>query len=219
MGRDGPTSDELSAQRIEAWQRGEEAAVRAVFERYYPRAVRLAALSGMTLDEAQDCAQDIVLHAFERRRQLRDPQAFSLWFHRIATRRILNDLERRRQSHEVALDEAADLSEDWQRHCAQQPDEQVILAERRQALWESIQSLAPRYRVALALRYYGEFSLREIATMLGVREGTLRVTLHRALARLRQQVTECASIDPLTTESLPRSETTETTETTGGRLS
>jgi RNA polymerase sigma-70 factor (ECF subfamily) len=177
---------------IQAWQRGEESAVRAVFDVYYPRAVHLAVLSGMTPDEAQDCAQSAFVRAFEQRRRLRVPQAFSLWFHRIATRSILDTFRLGQRRNEVALDVAAEAAEDWQRRQAPQPDEQVLAAELRQTLWRHIQTLPPRARVALALRYYDDFSLRDIATILDVREGTLRVTVHRALAQLRRLAAEMA---------------------------
>jgi RNA polymerase sigma-70 factor (ECF subfamily) len=192
---------------IEAWQRGEELATRAVFDAYYPRAVRLAVLSGMTPDEAQDCAQNAFVRAFEQRRRLREPQAFSLWFHRIATRSILDTLRLGQRRHEVTLDAAAEAPEDWQRRQAPQPDEQVIAAELRQTLWRHIQTLPPRARVALALRYYDDFSLRDIATMLDMREGTLRVTMHRALAQLRRLAAEMA---PAETPAAPRDTTLDT---------
>src|SRR5215469_13443610 len=89
----------------EGWRRGEEAAVRALFGLYFPRAVRIGALSGLTLDEANDCAQEAFVHAFERRGQLRDPQAFPLWFHRILTRRILDSLAARARRREEPLGE------------------------------------------------------------------------------------------------------------------
>jgi RNA polymerase sigma-70 factor (ECF subfamily) len=200
MGREESASGTLSAETIRAWQRGEESAVRAVFDAYYPRAVRLATLSGLTLDEAQDCAQDAIVRAFEQRRQLRDPQAFSLWFHRIATRSMLDMLRLGRHAREVELDAAADLPEDWQRRQPPQPDEQALLAELRQALWAEVQALPPRARIALALRYDGDFSLRDIAAMLGMREGALRVTVHRALAHLRERiVSDAATREPQAT--------------------
>lgn len=177
---------------IQAWQRGEEIAARAVFDAYYPRAVRLAILSGMTHDEAQDCAQNAFVRAFEQRRTLRDPQAFSLWFHRIASRSILDTFRLGQRRNEVELDAAIGASEDWQRRRAPQPDEQVLAAELRQTLWRHIQTLPPRARVALALRYYDDFSLRDIATILDMREGTLRVTTHRALAQLRRLTAKMA---------------------------
>lgn len=201
MGREKTAGVAPPVETIQAWQRGEESAVRTVFDAYYPRAARLAILSGMTSDEAQDCAQNAFVRAFEQRRTLRDPQAFSLWFHRIATRSILDTLRLGQRRHEVALDAAGELPEDWQRRQAPQPDEQVIAAELRQTLWRHIQTLPPRARVALALRYYDDFSLRDIATMLDMREGTLRVTVHRALAQLRGLAAEMA---PAETPATPR---------------
>jgi DNA-directed RNA polymerase specialized sigma24 family protein len=44
--------------------------------------------------------------------------------------------------------------------------------------------------MAIVLRYYGDFSLREVADLLGQCEGTVHVTLHRALHTLRQGLPE-----------------------------
>jgi RNA polymerase sigma-70 factor (ECF subfamily) len=179
----GGGAEELAA--IRGWQRGDEPAVRAVFGIYYPRAVRLAALSGLADAEAQDCAQEAFVHAFERRSQLREVKAFPLWFHRIATRHILDALEQRRPGRDLPLESASELDEDWQRHQVEQPDELALDGETREQLWCAVQALPPHYRLPLVLRYYGDFSTREVASMLDMREGTLRVTLHRALALLR----------------------------------
>ena len=191
--------DMVPVAAIEGWRRGEEQAVRVVFGVYYARAVRLAALSGLGIDEAQDCAQEAFVHAFGRRQQLRDPQAFPLWFHRIVTHHILDLLGERRRGKEVGLDSAAALAEDWQRQQVPQPDEVAIAAEQRAALWSSVQALPPRYRVPLVLRYYGNFSPREVARLMGTREGTMRVTLHRALRQLRLQAPEDATHEQLAT--------------------
>jgi RNA polymerase sigma-70 factor (ECF subfamily) len=170
---------------VEAWQRGEEQAVHTLFDTWYPRAVRLAALSGLSLDSAQDCAQDAFVQAFKRRQQLRDPKAYPLWMHRIFTRRVLDALEVRGARREVPLSDAEDMAEDWQRRQSAQPETLALVAEQREQLWQSVQTLPPRERVAIVLRYYGDFSLREVADLMDLREGTLRVTLHRAINRLR----------------------------------
>lgn len=56
----------------------------------------MGALSGLGVDAARECAQDVFTHAFERRMQLRDPQAFAPWYHRILTRVILDRTSQRR---------------------------------------------------------------------------------------------------------------------------
>ena len=60
---------------ITRWQNADEQATHTLFNRYYPRMVHLAILSGLARDEAQDCAQEAFLRAFERRKQLRDRKA------------------------------------------------------------------------------------------------------------------------------------------------
>ncbi len=177
--------DDTELATIQAWQKGDEQAVHTIFNSYYPRAVRLAALSGLASEEAQDCAQEAFLLAFERRAQLRDPAAFPLWFHRIITHRILDTLEARQRTRKVSLEALQEIRENWEGNRAAQPEELAISAERSQQLWQSVQQLPAQYRVPLVLRYYGNFSLAEVAALIGKREGTIRVTIHRALQQLR----------------------------------
>lgn len=184
---------ESEAAIVAAWQRGDEQAVRTLFNLHYPRLVRLAVLSGLQLEEAQDCAQEAFLRAFERRHQLRDLTAFPLWFQRIATRHILNTLKAHQRHKHVPLDEGGELSEDWERTQVALPDEIAISIESQEQLWQCVQALPPNYRVPLVLRYYGDLSLREIADVLDKREGTVRVLIHRALQRLRLSSQEVSS--------------------------
>jgi len=188
---------------VEGWRRGEEAAVRAIFGLYFPRAVRIGALSGLTLDEAKDCAQEAFVHAFERRGQLRNAQAFPLWFHRILTRRVLDALGARTRRREKPLGEVSELAEEWPREEPARPDMLALEAELRAELWEYVQALPTQYRVPVVLRYYGDFSLHEVAELVGAREGTVRVQLHRALGQLRIQIAHLPAHDRLAPSQAP----------------
>jgi RNA polymerase sigma-70 factor (ECF subfamily) len=175
--------------RLQGWRRGDEAAARDVFARYYPRAVRIALLSGLSSDDAQDCAQDAFVQAYERRTQLRDLKAFPLWFHRIVTRRILDALTGPRKRERV-LESGSDAdcwSAAQMASYAPPSDELVVRAEEREEIWRWVQALPPRARTAIVLRYYADFSTREVASMLDVRAGAARVILHRAIAELRER--------------------------------
>ncbi len=175
--------DDCEPATVQAWLRGENEAIDTLFAIYYPRAVRLAVLSGLGVEEAEDCAQEAFLQAFEHRNQLRNLKALPFWFHRIITRRILDYLQVRQSKKEVSLDTVV-LFEDWERRQEAQPDEVAIVSEERTWLWSNIQKLTPQYRVPLVLRYYGGFSVQEVAKMMEKREGTIRVTVHRALHQL-----------------------------------
>ncbi|GHO74004.1 RNA polymerase sigma factor [Ktedonobacter sp. SOSP1-85] len=177
---------------ILAWQQGDEQATHTLFNLHYPRCVRLAVLSGLAFDDAQDCAQEAFLRAFEHRHQLRDPLAFPLWFQRIVTRHIVDALKVRQQKQHILLDQTDALREEWECSSDMQPEAVAISQERRTHLWRCVQMLPVKYRVPLILRYYGDYSFSEIAQLLEKREGTIRTTLHRALRKLRLSSTEAS---------------------------
>jgi RNA polymerase sigma factor (sigma-70 family) len=100
----------------------------------------------------------------------------------------MNALQSQAHKRFLALEHAALLEEDWHRQRIPQPDDLAIATEAREVLWTHIQQLAPRDRLIITLRYYADAQLPEIASTLGLREGAVRVALHRALARLRMSV-------------------------------
>jgi RNA polymerase sigma-70 factor (sigma-E family) len=54
--------------------------------------------------------------------------------------------------------------------------------------WAAVRRLPPRQRAVLALRFYEDLPLAEIAQVLGCRLGTVKSNLHRGLARLRKEL-------------------------------
>lgn len=71
---------------------------------------------------------------------------------------------------------------------ADPPDTAVIAAEERAWLLAHLNRLREEDRTILTLRYILELPEAEIAATLGVRRGTVKSRLHRALGRLRSQV-------------------------------
>ncbi|MGH9017331.1 MAG: RNA polymerase sigma factor [Acidimicrobiales bacterium] len=56
---------------------------------------------------------------------------------------------------------------------------------RRVTVLSALETLAPRQRLAVVLRYHADLSVAEIARAMQCREGTVKATLHHALGRLR----------------------------------
>jgi RNA polymerase sigma-70 factor (sigma-E family) len=59
-------------------------------------------------------------------------------------------------------------------------------SEMRDALGRALRRLPERQRLAVMLRYYEDMSEREIAEVLGVSVGTVKSTVSRGMARLRE---------------------------------
>ncbi|HEY8480045.1 MAG TPA: SigE family RNA polymerase sigma factor [Spirillospora sp.] len=64
-------------------------------------------------------------------------------------------------------------------------DDHAVRAEMRDALGRALGRLPERQRLIVMLRYYEDMSEREIAEILGVSVGTVKSTVSRAMARLR----------------------------------
>ena len=70
------------------------------------------------------------------------------------------------------------------------PDRGVEGRESGERLAVALRALPERQRAVVVLRHYQELSLEEIATTLGMSLGTVKSSLHRALHRMRDTLTE-----------------------------
>jgi RNA polymerase sigma factor (sigma-70 family) len=68
------------------------------------------------------------------------------------------------------------------------PEERIVIAADLDETWAAVCRLPPRQRAVVALRYYEDLPEAEIARILGCRLGTVKSSLHRALAALRRQL-------------------------------
>lgn len=133
-------------------------------------------------DDRADAVQAVFLRAFERLKDLRQPERFASWLWAIS-RNVAADFYRRRREL-VTVD--GDLPE--QEDSEPLPD---VVAEVG-ALWARAQGeialLSRRDATAITLSASFGFGTHELAAALGVSEGNAKVILHRARTRLRRQL-------------------------------
>jgi RNA polymerase sigma-70 factor, ECF subfamily len=147
----------------------------------YPRVYRtLAAILGDS-SEAEDCAQDAFVKAFQAWNRWRPDAPAEAWIHRIAVNRAISyrrsarlrsvgELLRRLGKPKGSADPA---------HVATQPD-----------LLTALRSIPPKLAAAIVLRHYHGYNNREIAAALGVSERTIGTRLNQAAERLRPLLEE-----------------------------
>jgi RNA polymerase sigma-70 factor (ECF subfamily) len=68
------------------------------------------------------------------------------------------------------------------------PEQQLLRAENREELQRAVLKIPPDYRMVLVLHDMEELSTEKVASITGLREGTVRVRLHRARVFLRNQL-------------------------------
>ena len=53
---------------------------------------------------------------------------------------------------------------------------------------QALASLDPQHREVIVLRYFADMTVPQVALSVGIREGTAKSRLHRALGRLREEL-------------------------------
>jgi RNA polymerase sigma-70 factor, ECF subfamily len=140
-------------------------------------AYRLARAILHDATDAQDATHDAFEQAWRKWSTLRDPARFVPWFDRILVntcRDRLRSTSRRATDISVEVAEAA--------------GDQFGQAHDRDLLANAIAGLSPDHRVVVALRYYRDLPVDEIAARLGIPAGTVQSRLHYALKRLHAAI-------------------------------
>ncbi len=139
---------------------------------------RLGADSSM----AEDLTQETYAKAWSKIDTLREASSLGAWLLRIARNEFLQCL-RSRKPETTGLDSVPEPVEG-----KPSPVSVVTTAERDQRLHEALRRLDPRLGETVALHYFQDLTLREVAEVLGVPAGTVKSRLNRALESLREEL-------------------------------
>lgn len=125
-------------------------------------------------EDAQDVVQNTFMKLLESELEFGDEEHIRKWLIR------------------VAVNECKSLWRTfWRRNVSsleEMETEPVFSAEEKSDLYYAVQKLPARYRVVVHLYYYEDYSVREIADILKVKETTIQTRLMRARSKLKEQL-------------------------------
>ncbi|HEU4631075.1 MAG TPA: RNA polymerase sigma factor [Gemmatimonadaceae bacterium] len=178
-----PGDREAERQLIEQVLAGDRRAARVLYDAHVLRVHRVA--YRLTGDEplAQECTQEAFVRAFTRLDRFRGDAALGTWLTRIAVTVSLNAIRRRRRrgDREVGLDEVVQL------HASEAP---AIEPDLRERVARAIDALPEIYRTTVVLHDVEGYTHAEIASVLGVPEGTCKTRLFVARRKLREMLAD-----------------------------
>ena len=150
-------------------------AFRRLADSHLGDAYRLARLILRDSVEAEDAVHDAFVSAWTKWPTLRDPDRFVPWFDRIVVNTCRNRMRSRWRWNTQS--DVEDLS------LATEDSSSAVLD--RELVGAAFVHLDVDDRIVLALRYYRDLQVDDIAELLDVRPGTVKSRIHRALGRLR----------------------------------
>jgi RNA polymerase sigma-70 factor (ECF subfamily) len=146
-------------------------------------------------EEARDAAQETFVRAWGGLATYDPVNPFAPWLLRIARNHCIDVLRRRLPAaRRVELDasqrEGAEPRPELPDPTTRPADEQLVGAEQASAVAVAVAALPPKYREVVHLFHVEHMSYKDIAATLEVPIGTVMTWLHRARARLREQMNQ-----------------------------
>jgi RNA polymerase sigma-70 factor (ECF subfamily) len=145
-------------------------------------------------DAADTLTQECFLRAYVKRGSFRGESRIETWLLQIAVNLARDYLRNRRASfwrRLVGLDDA-----DGSGVAIEFPDphptpERALLARKElEAVWEAAEGLSPQQRTVFLLRFGEDMELAEIAKVVGLRLGSVKTHLFRAIHAVRDKLKE-----------------------------
>jgi RNA polymerase sigma-70 factor (ECF subfamily) len=131
--------------------------------------------------DAEEAAQDAFVKGWRALGRFRAGEPFRPWLLRI----VANEAKNRRRSAARRAQLALRATEEFSGDAAPSPEDALIAGERRERLLDALERLPDEQRELVVCRYLLELSEDETVAVLGIRAGTAKSRLARALARLQ----------------------------------
>ena len=155
-----------------------------LYEWHYERIFRFCVYRLFNKETAEDVTSTVFLQVARGIRSFkgRSEQDFRNWLYAIAANQA-NAYIRKTTRRKKLLENAADsmtASEAGNTNESSEPD--------WPSLYKAILKLKPQHQTIVTLRFFENLQYEQISQILNVKEATLRVTLHRILNQLRNQL-------------------------------
>jgi len=182
-----PTADSPDAELISMAQMGDTRAFDVLVKRYRGRVYLLAYHQTKSHEDALDITQEAFIRAYKALPKWQPKASWFTWVYKIA-RNLCIDFHRSRNRRRTdSLDEPeSTVPEPTTTDLMSDPGRTTQESELSGIIHEAVETLSTRQREVFVLHHYGGLQVKEVADTLDIAEGTAKIHLFRAVAKLRE---------------------------------
>jgi RNA polymerase sigma-70 factor (ECF subfamily) len=144
-------------------------------------------------EDAEDTMQEVLYRSLEHLAKIQDPQALAVWLYTVTRNRCWR--MRRKPAHApsqtFSLDELMPDATELGRlleDAAESPEGNLLHAEQHHLLHQAVLRIPVQLRIVLVLHDMEELTTEQVAQILDLQPGTVRVRLHRARLSVRKEM-------------------------------
>ncbi|CAM4015962.1 RNA polymerase sigma factor SigW [Cohnella lubricantis] len=172
-------------------RKGDQRAFAEIVDLYKDKLYHLAYRMMNNRQEAEDIVQECFLRVYKHLDRYDENQKFSTWIYRIATNLCIDRLRKRKPTYSLdaesseheGLDGYAMMPSD-----DRTPESEMLLSETQRIIREAIETLPPKYKSVIVLRYLQDMSLQEISEVMGMPVTTVKTRVHRGREYMRKKL-------------------------------
>lgn len=159
-----------------------QAAFVEAYEHYYTKVFGFIYSRVGNVEAAKDLTAEVFEKAYVKGHSVREPAAYATWLFMIAKNVVVGHYRR----HKREIDGMNKIRESlWLSGDSSTPEDDTLRGETVSNLMMHVRQLSRRDQELLALKFEGELSYGEISSVLNMSEVNVRVSIFRALKRLR----------------------------------
>ena len=148
-------------------------------------------------EDAEDTAQDVLMKSIRHLQKIEEPKALAVWLYKVTRNRCWMSRRRSKFAPQQTLsleelmpdsEELASIATDPENT----PEIQALSKQESKRVHQAVLRIPPEYRLILVLHDIEDLNTTEVAQITGLREGTVRVRLHRARLFVRRELAKPA---------------------------
>ncbi|MGO9317884.1 MAG: sigma-70 family RNA polymerase sigma factor [Terracidiphilus sp.] len=144
-------------------------------------------------EDAEDTMQEVLYRSLGHLAKIQDPQALAVWLYTVTRNRCwrMRRKPAHAPSHTLSLDELMPDEAELGRllkDADQSPEGNLLHAEQHHLLHQAVLRISAQLRIVLVLHDMEEMTTEQVAQILDLQPGTVRVRLHRARLSVRKEM-------------------------------
>lgn len=159
-------------------------------------------------EDAEDTMQEVLFRSIPHLTRITGPQELAVWLYTVTRNRCWRMRRKSSNAPEriLSLDELLPSDEELGlllQDVRATPEGNLLDAEQHRLLHQAILQIPPTLRIVLVLHDMEELTTEQVAQILDLQQGTVRIRLHRARLSVRKEMNQLLSRVPEQSDGAP----------------